>query len=98
MGRSRSNNYLKQLDTHHRTLTVARKRQGLQQLLMHYGDDSGQLQEKIHALIESWRSTAATEDATTETAEQEKTDTFPLQADSPAPTVAENREYVQQQH
>lgn len=87
---------LKQLDTHHRTLTVARKRQGLQQLLMHYGDDSDRLQEKIHALIESWRSTVATEDDTTETAEQEKTDICPPPAGTPAPTIAENRKQEQQ--
>ncbi len=46
---------LKQLETHHDTLIMTQKREDLQRALTHHYNDPGQLNEKIHALIESWK-------------------------------------------
>ncbi|MBX3628855.1 MAG: diguanylate cyclase [Nitrosomonas sp.] len=49
---------LKQLETNHGKLTIAKKREDLQHILMQRSDPS-QLHEKIHALIESWKVSVA---------------------------------------
>ncbi len=45
---------LKQLDTNHSGLTLSRKKDGLNQVIVHFGNNSIQLGQKIQALITSW--------------------------------------------
>ncbi|MDP2101779.1 MAG: diguanylate cyclase [Methylotenera sp.] len=45
---------LKQLDVNHSGLTLSRKKDGINHVILHFGNDSAQLGQKIQALITSW--------------------------------------------
>lgn len=45
---------LKQLDVNHSGLTLSRKKDGINQVIIHFGNDPAQLSQKIQALITSW--------------------------------------------
>ncbi|MDD2934144.1 MAG: GGDEF domain-containing protein [Methylotenera sp.] len=45
---------LKQLDVNHSGLTLSRKKEGVNQVIIHFGNDPAQLSQKIQALITSW--------------------------------------------
>lgn len=46
---------LKQLEKNHGSLTIARKREGLQRVLSRFSNDPAELQDKLHALVDSWK-------------------------------------------
>lgn len=46
---------LKQLEKNHGNLTTARKREGLQRVLSRFSNDPAELQDKLHALVDSWK-------------------------------------------
>lgn len=51
---------LKQLDNKQGTLTIAKKREGVNRVLARFSKDSSQLHSKLKALVDSWRTLAAT--------------------------------------
>lgn len=54
---------LKQLETNHGQVTIARKREGLKRVLAGFSEDSSELQNNINALLESWDVLATDADA-----------------------------------
>ena len=46
---------LTQLEKNHGNLTTARKREGLQRVLSRFSNDPAELQDKLHALVDSWK-------------------------------------------
>lgn len=65
---------LKQLETNHGDLTSAKKREGLQRVLSRFSSDPAELQEKIHALIDSWKILATDADDKIEVLAQDNAD------------------------
>jgi len=61
---------LKQLETNHGKMTVAKKRDGVQRVLTRFANDPNQLKDKIIALIESWKVLATDADEIIEVVEQ----------------------------
>jgi diguanylate cyclase len=81
---------LKQLDANHHGLTLSRKKDGLNQVIVHFGNNSTQLGQKIQALITSWGDGQAgietTAIAQTETESSPPTAT-PTPTETFAPTI-----------
>jgi len=65
---------LKKLETNHSNLTIAKKREGLWRVLTRFSNDSDQLKNKLHALIESWEFLATDTDERIEIVEQHTID------------------------
>ncbi|MCB1936375.1 MAG: diguanylate cyclase [Nitrosomonas sp.] len=72
---------LKQLDTNHGKMTMAKKRDGVHRVLTRFPNDSNQLKNKINALIESWKILATDADEIIETAEQHHPEQSTLSTD-----------------
>ncbi|MEZ0232793.1 MAG: GGDEF domain-containing protein [Methylophilaceae bacterium] len=56
-------NLLRQLEVSHKGITVTRKKEGLNKVLTNFGQDPDLLVQKIHGLVSSWGTGAATEGA-----------------------------------
>jgi diguanylate cyclase len=65
---------LKQLEANHGNLTSAKKREGLQRVLSRFFNDPAELQDKIHALINSWKILATDADDKIEVLAHENAD------------------------
>jgi diguanylate cyclase len=65
---------LKQLETNHGNLTSAKKREGLQRVLSRFFNDPVELQDRIHALIDSWKILATDADDKIEVLAHENAD------------------------
>lgn len=72
---------LRQLEVRHRGVTLTKKREGLERVLVNFEHDSDQLLQKIQALVASWGE-AQQEAATLENSPEEPT-SMPVQADAP---------------
>lgn len=70
---------LKQLDNKQGTLTITKKREGVNRVLVKYSKDSNQLHSKLKALVDSWGALAA---ATHEFDEMEQSEGDSSQIDS----------------
>lgn len=78
---------LKQLENKHGKLTLAKKREGVSRVLSKFSKDSGQLHNKLRALIESW---GALSPASQESSESEQGENIAeAESDRPEPAGTE---------